>query len=342
MRGGARRIGASLWLAASACSFDSSGDGGSAPGSSTSEGSSADDADDGAPTTSSAATSASASADDGTDDGDDGTDSGGSDTQTDTGNPTMPGCPEPWPAEWVFCNDFDDASDAELFSNWEPSDDRLAIVAGTGLDGSGGLQFTHGAGSGWTGRATVDFADSPEETEYRGERLTEVYVRVYVRTQAEWPGLAAGDLLGLSVRDVPGMPFDTAVDVSVVSNSGELGLVARPNRCFTGGNPGCGMVTFLEPTEGMTPIWSSELADSWHCVELHLALEHTGGDGLVELRVDGDQDGRRGDYVFVEDWAERGWNAFRITGSWPAEPPEGPLQRWMDDLVISREPIGCR
>lgn len=332
-----------MWLGASACAFDSTGDGGTPQDSVGNEATSDDDDAAGSMSTTSAESTATATTTATQGSGpDEGSDATGMDPQTDTGSPSVPGCPDPLPDDWVFCNDFDDANDAGLFSVWDPSGNRLAIVAGTGQGGSGGLQFTFGQGEDWTGRATVDFADSPDDTDYAdGERLTEVYVRFYLRTQVGWPGVASGDLIGLSVRDVPADPFSTAVDVSVVSNSGELGLVARPNRCFTDGNPGCGSLTYLEPTFGMTQIWSTDLADTWHCIEVHLGFEETVGDGLIEIYVDGVQDGRRADYVFVEGWDGRGWNAFRLTGSWPGAPPKGSLQRWMDDLVISRARIGC-
>ena len=45
--------------------------------------------------------------------------------------------------------------------------------------------------------------------------------------------------------------------------------------------------------------------------------------------------------MFVEDWSDYGLNHVRHTGSWDGNGPANELRRWVDDVVISREPIGC-
>jgi hypothetical protein len=347
-----RRWGAWLRIALSctpiACSFDSGGgDGtGDSKGSSEDAGddgeSDAASADDAAGTMTTVGTDTSSATDpsDTSDDGASTTDDGGSDTDT----PAVVGCPDPMPEDWIFCNAFDGQDASESFSEWDPNMERMAIVDADGRDGSGALQFTHEPGpSGWAGRAAVRFGDSlARGTLYADdESFDEIWVRVFVRTESAWPDAGPGDLFGVAIETFEPPAVD-AVDISLYTATGQQVIGVHPETCFTEDDPGCsGSPDSLGAIFGTTPVWGTTRADDWQCIELHVRLDEREADGLIELSVDGAGEAMRSDYTFVEDWSDHGWNQFRLTGSWDGNGPERPLHRWIDDVVISRAPIGC-
>jgi len=321
-----------------ACGFDSSGGG---MGS-----------DDGEDATSAASTSADVSTAGSTEsagptndaEGSSGSDPTTSATTTDdtTGGVAEVGCPEALPADWVFCSDFEAENAADAFARWEPVPERMAIVDAVGREGSRALQFTYAPGDNWAGRAIVEFGDFPDDAVMHapGQRFSELWVRMHMRTQADWPGLGAGDLFAVQVStDVFEQPT-SAVIVSLYTNESAATIGVHPSRCFTGPDPGCGSEDSLGAIFGTTPVWGTRRADLWQCVVVHLRLDDGGPNGVIELFVDDNPEASRQDYGFAQGWAGEGWNTLQISGSWPnGNPP--PVQRWLDDVVISTAPVAC-
>lgn len=348
-----RGRGAWLWMALActslACAFDSGGGSGGADtgdddddeSDAGPDGATADDAsespDDDGPATSSA-TDASAT------DGDDGSTTTPDDTTgDDTDGPPIVGCPSPLPPEWIFCNDFDGDSPEGAFSEWQPDPARMSIVPDEGLDGSRALEIDHEPGNVWSGRAGVYFGDSPRnvDTIYaEGEPMPEVWVRIFLRTEASWPSEGPGDLFSIDIEaQEEGEPVAVA-RTPIYTPTMQQVLSVHAQRCFTESEPGCGMPMSLGALAGSTNVYDASRADTWQCIELHVGVDDGGANGIVELLVDDAQDAMRDDYGFLQGFQENTWNAVLITGSWDGGPAV-PLRRWIDDVVISRAPIGC-
>nr|MCH9681870.1 hypothetical protein [Deltaproteobacteria bacterium] len=97
----------------------------------------------------------------------------------------------------------------------------------------------------------------------------------------------------------------------------------------------------LRPLVGDVPLFSSELSGKWHCVEGRIRLNTPGAaDGELEFWVDDALQAGRNDLDLRGGWSEYGINAVVVENTWPGGVP-APLRRWVDDLVISTEPIGC-
>ncbi len=344
-----RSRGAWLWTVLActsiACAFDSAGGSGGGGTSGTDDGdddgdddtaSVADDDDDGPKT--STETDASA-----TDDGDGTTTTPGESTGSDTDVPQGFGCPSPLPSEWIFCSDFDGGSPEGAFSEWQPDPTRMGVVEDEGLDGSSALEISHDPANVWSGRAVVYFGDSPREATmvYADDAsLPEVWVRIFLRTEANWPSNGPGDLLSIDLETVDGDDIVAVARTPIYTPTLQQVLSVHAQRCFTGMDPGCGAPMSLGALPGATSVYDVSRSDTWQCIELHVGVDQGEADGIVELLVDDAQDALRDDYAFLQGFQDNGWNALQITGSWDGGPPQ-PLRRWIDDVVISRAPIGC-
>jgi len=331
-----------------ACAFDSGG----GDGSGDTRGTSSDADDDGetdagsvddATVTATAEGTETTSATDPSDTTSDDASSATTGSESDTDTPPEYGCPDQLPQDWIFCSDFDGDAPEAAFSAWEPGDDRMAIAAGEGLVRSSALEFRHEPGIVWSGRAAVHFGDTPRDgdTQYADEEtLDEVWVRVFLRTEMGWPALGPGDLLSVDIEADDGEGTVAAVRASIYSPMIDEVLGVHPQRCFTGTDPGCGGGMSLGALEGATAVYGEPRAGEWQCIEMHVRVDDGGSNGQIELFVDEQLDAMRDDYAFVQGWSGNRWNSLQITGSWDGGPPQ-PLRRWIDDVVISRAPIGC-
>jgi hypothetical protein len=345
-----RSRGAWLWMSLACtslgCAFDSGGGtgGGDTRGTDDDESAgeldtaSADDPtvddDDGQPTSSPTETSA-------TDDGDGTTTMPDGTTGSDTDEPPVVGCPSPLPPEWIFCSDFDGEAPESAFSEWDPDPDRMGIVAAEGRDGSSALEIDHEPANVWSGRAGVYFGDAPHDgiVYADDEPQQEVWVRIFLRTEADWPNVGPGDLFSVDVETDDGDIVSVA-RAPIYTPTGQQVLGVHAQRCFTGPDPGCGSTMSLGSIAGATTVYDATRSDAWQCIELHVGLDRGGPNGIVELLVDDAQDAVRDDYAFLQGFDANTWNALWITGSWDGGPPQA-LRRWIDDVVISRAPIGC-
>ena len=132
----------------------------------------------------------------------------------------------------------------------------------------------------------------------------------------------------------------SAVRASIYSQMSDEVLIVHPERCFMGAEVGCDDNSqSLGSIDGTAPVYAGSRAGEWQCIEMHVRVDES-NDGVIELLVDGSLDAMRDDLGFVQGWDDNRWNSLQITGSWDGGPPES-LRRWIDDVVISRAPIGC-
>jgi hypothetical protein len=278
-----------------------------------------------------------------------GEDDDGADTTDTTGGPPLVGCPDALPAAWILCEDFESITDpgAQL-GQFLNIGEQLAIEDGPAVSGTRSYRVEHRPDSEWGGWLELRFGAGPGGgTVHRPEeRFDEVWVRFWVRRDADWPDGGFGDLVEVqALAPVPGNSA-IAVDGTV------LGPTATPQAqliawsCIEGGMLQCDGDDWSDPdlqsldaTLGAAPLFGAAAADTWQCVEVHMRLDGAGGPGGIELFVDGRLDAALDGVEWVQSWTDVGINNVRFSSWWPDVPAT--IRRHIDDVVVATAPIGC-
>ena len=269
----------------------------------------------------------------------------------------------------IFWDWFDVPSPAiESWDYLEPFPHQHNIAPGAGMDGGGALSLISRPGitdpNDWThGNRKIALGDWPVDREdcptfLSGEQIRELYVRLYVKHAGDWK---AG---------IPLKLFRMTVMGETKSGGGDAGGYWRQAATVRVRNEGCCYA--LDPATGILggelvtrhhndiqrlsraralppgrdrscmigegeycgpPEWNR-----WVCVEAHVRLNQPGvNDGLAELFVDGNLCCELNGINLVDTWTERGINLVSIETN---KKQIATQQRWVDEFVISRKPIG--
>jgi len=300
----------------------------------------------------------------GSEDGSSGGDSTGPAGDTGAGEPPPPPgdddgtfarCPEALPNDWVFCQDFETIADPrEVVFDYQDGSGQdsgsFMLVDGIGASGSHSMEVSYEPGLEGAGSMVVSFGASPIVFDGRPSyapdtSFEEVYWRLRVKMEPEWPSIGPGQL----TRTVSFASDDwsEAVVAHLRSAGEKVTMEALPVTCVSGTDVDCAgyedeaSLNELGSLEGHTAIFSEVMAGQWHCVEGHLALNSPGAaDGTLEFWIDEGLQASRSDLDLRGSWTEYAINALVIENLWPGGAP-APLRRWIDDVVISTEPIGC-
>lgn len=264
---------------------------------------------------------------------------------------TFARCPEALPGAWVFCQDFETIADPhEVALDYQDGGGAFVLVDGTGASGTRSMEVAYRPGLEGSGWMVVSFGSSPIAIDGRPSyapeaELEEVYWRLRVKTEPGWPDLGPGQLtrtVSFASND-----WSEAVVAHLRSAGPDVHLEAVPVTCVTGTDVECAgyddeaSLESLGAMVGPTPIFSEGMSGQWHCVEGHLALNSPGAaDGVLEFWIDDVLQASRGDLDLRGSWDDYAINALVIENLWPGGAPQ-PLRRWIDDVVISTEPIGC-
>jgi len=270
-------------------------------------------------------------------------------TSTTTGDPPIVGCPDPLPASWILCEDFESITDpgAQL-GQFLNIGDQLAIEDGPAFSGSRSFRVEHRPTSEWGGWLELRFGAGPGGgTVHRpDERFDEIWVRFWVRRDADWPDGGFGDLV--EVQALAPVPGNTAI----AADGTVLGPTATPQAqllawsCIEGDTLQCDGDDWSDPdlqaldsTNGAAPLFGAATADAWQCVEVHMQLDGAGGPGAIELFVDDRLDAALDGVEWVQGWTDVGINNIRFSSWWPDVPAT--IRRHIDDVVVATAPIGC-
>jgi hypothetical protein len=257
--------------------------------------------------------------------------------------------------EWIFCDDFEDASFASRYpgSRFEDgSDDR---PSGSGLPsivwsqteaatGSASLEVDWEPGQVEAGHLFAHFGRNPLGSEVRNtENFREIYWRFRIKLQNDFVGLpskltratsfgsttswaqamiahlwrsASGDRLALD--PVSGVDAASALRTTIWNDFANF--------------------TWLGSAAGATPIPSGR----WVCIEAHVRLDDPGAsNGLFEFWVDDHPEAQRSGLRFVGAWADYGINAVMLETRYGDSGSPVAQKRWMDSFVVSTARIGC-
>ncbi len=261
------------------------------------------------------------------------------------------GCPQPLPGSWVFCEDFETIVDPhEVMLDYQDGDGAFVLVEGIGASGSHAMEAAYRTGEEGAGWMVLSFGISPIATDGRPSYASEgsfqeVYWRLRLKTEPGWPDVGPGQLTR-TVSFASG-DWSEAVVAHLRSAGEDVTMEAVPVTCVTGDKVDCAgyddqaSLESLGSMVGETPLFSAELSGEWHCVEGHLVLNTPGqSDGVFEFWIDDELQAGRKDLDLRGSWTDYAINALVIENLWPGGAP-APLRRWIDDVVVSTEPIGC-
>lgn len=268
------------------------------------------------------------------------------DDDGDGGEPPLePGCPDEWPRGWVFCEDFTDLeAPLQAFSEYasEGAFDIDPDYRAMRADYRKGIED-----AGWV---LIGFGTSPIPheggvTHADDQTFEEIYWRVKIKHELGWPDIGPG-WLGRATSFATD-DWAQALVAQLRSAGQSTQLEAVPFTCVNGESVMCdgyddmAALETLETVVGETELFSSELSGQWHCVEAHVRLNTPGqSDGVFEFWVDENLEGVDDTIDWRGAWGEFGLNAVMLENFWPGGATKN-LSRWMDDIVVSTEPIGC-
>jgi hypothetical protein len=250
-------------------------------------------------------------------------------------------CPWPLPAEMAFCEDFESGCALATLVDSEDSGSAnvdMAIVDSEATSGTHSLQNTIRAGQRASGGSISFRFDAADPAD--------VYVRVRVKFRPPWPAWGAGELIRLEADN--GSPLPPMEARLTAYRPDTTVLIAEALSCGTARCEGATADTIprqIAEIEGLTPISGPEDSGAWHCVELHVRLNELGeSDGALEFWVNGNLEGSMSGLDWRGTWDDPGPTHVTLASGWRGaalDPPPSELRRWLDDIVVSSERIGC-
>jgi hypothetical protein len=280
-----------------------------------------------------------------------GEDDGADDHEPGANPPSAESCPSPLPDGWIFCEDFETLQDpTEVFFEYQNGENRFVLVDDEGASGTRSLRATYEPGKQSAGWLNIAFGRNPLAYGVRphfaaDNDFEEIYWRLRVKMQAGWPDIGPHKLTSLSA--FANDDWSQAMIASLGSNGSDVTLMGGAATCVLDGLVNCsgfndqGGLSFLEPLLGETPLFSSGMSGEWHCVEGHVKLNTPGAaDGEFEFWIDDHLESAAYDLDWRGTWSEYGLNLVSVENYWTDGAPAR-LSRWIDDIVVATEPIGC-
>jgi hypothetical protein len=252
--------------------------------------------------------------------------------------------------EWIFCDDFEDDTPLRREGRYfEISNDEgdFAVQDGVGLDNSRGMRVRFQEREVSAGALHLAFGRVPGSYFDKGIRANEdfrdVYYRMYLRHQPGWQGSPAK----LSRAFIfAGADFSQAMIAHLWSAQDFLlidpasGVDADGNVVTTRYND-FENLSWLGNLRGVTPIFASDHAGKWFCIEVHVRLNDPGrSNGIHEFWIDGKLEARRTGLNFVGTYTDYGINAVYLENYWNGGSPKQ-QERYFDSFVVSTKRIGC-
>ncbi|MFH5805810.1 hypothetical protein [Alienimonas sp. DA493] len=242
----------------------------------------------------------------------------------------------------IWYDDFDD--DAQQRRYPERSGETTDAVRFG--DRGKSLPMDYPRGERGTGGRKLFFGDTPayrDRAARPGETFTDVYWRVYVRHQAGWTGGGPAKLSRATSLVPPG--WRQAMIAHVWSSGEALTLDpasgVRGDRVVTTRYNDFDNLRWLgNRPASRFQLHSEEESGRWVCVEARAKLNTPGEkDGLNQLWIDGRLEAERRDLDWRGTFDDRGINAVFLEAYWNDGSPVD-QSRWLDEFVVSTEPIG--
>jgi hypothetical protein len=253
-------------------------------------------------------------------------------------------CPSPLPSSWIFCDDFESAGAvADRYFEYDDNGGDFVPVSSEAHSGSHSMQVSWQQGEVGAGALHVTFGRNPLGSVVRpDEDFGEIYWRVYLLNQPGWVG--SPDKLTRATA-FAAADWSQAM-IAHLWSSGDV-LMGDPASCVSGSTVQCvgyndfAHLSWLGQMPGVTPLFATEAAGVWRCVEGHVRLNTPGAsDGVFEFWIDGQLEAARSDLDWRGSWQDYGINAAFFENYWNAGSPVE-QKRYFDDIAIAVEPLGC-
>jgi hypothetical protein len=245
----------------------------------------------------------------------------------------------------IWCDDFDDGiSPGQKYFEYDNNKGDFVPVSGQGVNGSVAMQVKWQTGEVSAGGLKRTFGRSPVNSQsHSSTDFGEIYWRQYLRMQPGWTGnpeklsratiLASPNWAQAMAAHLWGGPGTVLLldPVTGINANGQLATTQYndPN------------LRWLGATAGVTPVFSSQLADQWHCVEAHVKLNAPGAsDGVFEFWINGKLEASKNTLNWVGTWQNYGINAIFFENYWNSGALADRI-RYFDNIVISTQRIGC-
>ena len=207
------------------------------------------------------------------------------------------------------------------------------------------LACVYKKGSQGTGNRKVFFGDSPAGSRvvWRGRKLDQVYWRIYVKHQPGWTG--GGEDKLSRATSLASDKWAQAMIAHVWTAGESLTLDPasgiRDDRLVTRRYNDFDRLHWLGNKPASAFKFSSAAESGWWvCVEAFAKLNTPGRkDGVNKLWIDGRLEAERDHLDWRGNYSEYGINAVFLEAYWNRASPMDQT-RWLDNFVISTEPIG--
>ena len=290
------------------------------------------------------------------------TSSGPVPTPTPTPNPTATPVPTATPAPTpgtcanlnkagvIFCDDFETELGNRYFE-YDNAGGRFVRVPNSGVNGSYAMRATWQPGDVGAGSIKRSFGRVPAGIYYGSQSnstqdFRDIYWRLYVRTEPGWTGNP--DKLSRAMIFGSETSWAEAMIAHVWTSHYEPQLLIDPasgidsnNNLATTTYNDFANLRWLGAARSTTPIFSAENAGKWYCVEAHAKLNTPGSsDAVFEMWINGNLEASKRNFNWVGTWQKYGINSIFVENYWNEGAP-GQRIRYLDNLVISTQPIGC-
>ena len=168
-----------------------------------------------------------------------GTDDVGDDDDDDDDDhvPQFEACPDPWPSEWLFCEDFEGMASVpdlqNVFAVVDVAEGRLGPSDGVGHSGTRSLRVGYDGVNQWNGLVGVLFGPLPFD--WTGPAYApdvdadEIWIRFHTRGDETWPGMPLGQSMRIaSLRNADWTP---PAQLNLLTVGENLGPTAQAMTC---------------------------------------------------------------------------------------------------------------
>jgi hypothetical protein len=255
--------------------------------------------------------------------------------------------------DWIFCDDFEDTGALVKQARYFEYDDNAGDFvpkAGTGYNGSRGMQVRWQAGEVGAGSIKLAFGRNPnpymnKQNIRPADTFREIYYRMYLRMQNGWQGSPAK--LSRATVFASANDWRQAMIAHLWSDDNEHLLIDPASCVDASGSVLCttyndfSHLSWLGNKSGTTPLFATVNSGRWYCVEAHVRLNDPGqSNGIQEFWIDGRLEARRESLNFTGTYTEYAINAVFFENYWNAGSPVV-QERYFDNIVVSTKPIGC-
>ena len=248
-------------------------------------------------------------------------------------------------ANVLWCDSFEDLTPlTEKYFEYDNNGGDFVRVPGEGVAGGFAMQAKWQAGEVGAGGFKRTFGRNPVNSQSHSTTdFSEIYWRLYLRMKPGWTGspdkLSRATILANS-------NWAQAMIGHVSSNGDPLmidpasGIDPNGKLATTQYNDFANL-RWLGNRTGTTPIFSTQAAGNWYCIEARVKLNTPGvSDGIFEFWIGNNLEASRKDLNWVGTWQDYGINAVFFENHWNAGAP-AEMIRYFDHIVISTQRIGC-